>query len=102
MQACGDSGVTVQPRTEGGRDALLRTGVEAAASAAMSHGAAARLGTAAPGALWLAWPATWVWALVKAGWIDRHSLDIYDTQPFEVASWEGSELYGSGCYTSSH
>ena len=49
MQACGDSGVTVQPRTEGGRDALLRTGVEAAASAAMSHGAAARLGTAAPG-----------------------------------------------------
>lgn len=40
LQVCGEAGVSVRPRTASGRDAMLRTGAEAAVDAAMQQSGA--------------------------------------------------------------
>jgi len=49
MQTCGEAGITVRPRTPGGRDAMLRTAAEAAVDAAMEQ-SGAQLGGMPPAA----------------------------------------------------
>lgn len=47
VQVCGETGVTVRPRTASGRDAMLRAGAEAAVETAMQP-SSAQLGGMAP------------------------------------------------------